>query len=176
MGRFWGRDDRLDRLEAIDRITPGSAMSDEQLPPTHQPFGGQNPYGQPAYGMGGDGSTVDDRNWGSAAHWGSFVSAFVALAFLAPLLVLLLKGPQSAFVRRHAVESLNFQISMLIYGTVGAFVAVILAFITFGLALLIIIPAALALCALWVITVIQGSIKAGQGLDYHYPLTIRFVS
>jgi len=151
-------------------------MSDEQLPPTQPPYGGQNPYGQPAYGLGGDGSTVDDRNWGSAAHWGSFVSAFVALAFLAPLLVLLLKGPQSAFVRRHAVESLNFQISMLIYGTVGGIVAVILAFVTFGLALLVIIPAALALCVLWVATVVQGSIKASQGLDYRYPLTLRFVS
>jgi uncharacterized protein len=152
-------------------------MSDEQLPPTHQPYGsGQNPYGQPAYGLGGDGSTVDDRNWAGAAHWGSFVSAFVALAFLAPLLVLLLKGPQSAFVRRHAVESLNFQISMLIYATVGGFVAMILAFVTFGLALLVIIPAALALCVLWVVTVIQGSIKASQGLDYRYPLTLRLVS
>ena len=151
-------------------------MSDEQLPPTHQPYGAQNPYGQPAYGLGGDGSTVDDRNWGSAAHWGSFVSSWLALAFLAPLLVLLLKGPQSPFVRRHAVESLNFQISMLIYLVVGTLIAVPLAFFTLGLALLIIIPAALAMCALWVINVIQGSIKASQGLDYRYPLTLRFVS
>lgn len=119
--------------------------------------------------------SVDEQNWGSAAHWGAFVSAFVALAFLAPLLVMVVKGPQSPFVRRHAVESLNFQLSMLIYGAVGGVVAMILAFVTFGLALLVIIPVALALCVLWVVTVIHGSIKAGQGLDYRYPLTIRFV-
>ena len=149
-------------------------------PPAQDPAGApyaQNPYGQPVYGATPPGApTVDDCNWASAAHWGSFVAAFVALAFLAPLLVMLLRGPQSPFVRRHAVESLNFQLSMLIYGFVGAFVAVILALVTLGLALLIIIPAALALAVLWIVVIIQASIKASHGEDYHYPLTLRLVS
>jgi len=161
-------------------------MSDD-LPPTHQPYGAQQPPQNPYYPPGAQGQppyagfppgvpTPDDRNWASAAHWGSFVAAVVALAFLAPLLVMLLKGPQSPFVRRHAVESLNFQISMLIYGVVGGFVAMILFLITFGLGLLVIIPAALALVVLWFVVIIQASIRASNGQEYHYPLTIRLVS
>ena len=37
----------------------------------------------------------------------AFVGAFVALAFLGPLLVMLLKGNESAYVRRQAVEVLE---------------------------------------------------------------------
>jgi len=161
-------------------------MSDD-LPPTHQPYGGQEPpsYGQNPYDpqqqqygapVPPGAPTLEDRNWASAAHWGSFVAAFVALAFLAPLLVMLLKGPQSPFVRRHAVESLNFQISMLIYGAVGGFIGLILVLITLGLGLLVIIPAALALVVLWFVVTIQASIRASNGEEYRYPLTIRLVS
>jgi len=161
-------------------------MSDD-LPPTHQPYGGQQPPQNPYYPPGAPGQppyagfppgvpTPDDRNWASAAHWGSFVAGFFALAFLAPLVVMLAKGPQSPFVRRHAVESLNFQISMLIYGTVGTIIGVLVAVVTFGLALLILIPAALALAVLWIVVVIQASIKAANGEEYHYPLTLRLVS
>jgi len=176
-------------------------MADD-LPPTHQPDGGQqpppypqNPYEpqQPAqpygaqpgdqYGQYGappgqpPGSpTPDDRNWASAAHWGAFVAGFVALAFLAPLLIMLLKGPQSPFVRRHAVESLNFQISLLIYSIGGGIAAILLTLATFGLGLLVVLPLLLALMIFVIVVMIQASIKAANGEDYHYPLTLRLVS
>ena len=57
----------------------------------------------------------EERLWGAAAHVGSLVAAWFALGVLGPLVVLILKGNESAFVRRHAVESLNFQISLLVY-------------------------------------------------------------
>ena len=87
-----------------------------QGPPPGMPPG--PPYGQPAWGprpMRPD----EERTWGAAAHWSAFVGAFVALAFVGPLLVLLLKGNESPYVRRQAVESLNFQLSMLIYAIVS---------------------------------------------------------
>ena len=59
--------------------------------------------------------TSEEKNWAIAAHVGVFVAAWFALGFLAPLLVMLVKGKDSAFVRRHAVESLNFQITLLMY-------------------------------------------------------------
>lgn len=68
-----------------------------------------------------------------AAHPGSFLDAHAALGLLAPLAVLLFKGNDSAFVRRHAVESLNFQITALIY----AAICVVLAFVLIGFVLLI---------------------------------------
>ena len=94
------------------------------------------------------------------------------MGFLAPLLIMLTVGNQSRFVRRHAVESLNFQISLLIYSAVAIFFSII----TIGLGLIIVIPLALVALVWIVVVVIQASVKATNGEDYRYPLTIRLVS
>ena len=86
------------------------------------------PYGRPSAALRPPRRRVlggDERTWATAAHWSALVAAFLALAFLGPLLVLLAKGNDSPWVRRNAVESLNFQLSMLIYGFVGSLVAVV---------------------------------------------------
>ena len=134
------------------------------------------PPSQPYPGAGGPMSPSEERTWATAAHWSALVAAFVALAFLGPLVVLLAKGKDSPWVRRHAVESLNFQLSMLIYGFVGGILAVVLTVLTLGFGLLLIIPLALAFGALWLVFTITAAVKAGNGEDYRYPLTIRMVS
>ncbi len=140
-----------------------------QQPPQQPPYG-QQPYGQPPqpYGQtpGPDGLTPDERTWGGAAHWSALVSAFVALAFLGPLLVMLVKGNESPYIRRQAVEALNFQLSMLIY----AAVAFVLLFLLIGFLLLPIVG------IWWLVFTIIGSVKAANGELYRYPLTIRMVS
>ena len=98
------------------------------------------------------------------------------MAFLGPLLVLFTKGSGSPYVRRHAVESLNFQLSMLIYGVVGTILGIVLVVVTLGVGILVILPLALAFSVFWVIMTIIGAMKAGNGEDYRYPLTIRMVS
>jgi hypothetical protein len=136
-----------------------------------------NPYGQqPLPGPDPHGLTPDEMTWGGAAHWSALVSAFVAMAFLGPLLVLLVKGNESRYVRAQAVESLNFQITMLIYGAVGAVVGVVVAIVTFGLGLFLVIPLALAFGCYWLVFTILGSVKSVNGEVYRYPLTIRMVS
>ena len=118
----------------------------------------------------------EERTWATAAHWSALVAAFVALAFLGPLVVLLAKGNESPWVRRNAVESLNFQLSMLIYGFAGSIVAVVLVVVTLGLGLILIIPLALAFAGFWMVMTIIGAVKSGNGEDYRYPLTIRMVN
>jgi uncharacterized Tic20 family protein len=93
------------------------------------------------------------------------LGAGLAMAFLVPLVILLVKGKESAFVRHHAVESLNFQLSMLIY----LFVSILLALLLVGL---LILP---VLGVLWLVFVVLATIKASNGEGYRYPLTIRFV-
>jgi uncharacterized Tic20 family protein len=88
------------------------------------------------------------------------------MGFLAPLLVLLVKGKESPFVRRHAVESLNFQISLLIYLIASG----ILVLLIIGIFLLI----ALGIFAL--VVIILATIAASNGQDYRYPLTIRLIT
>jgi len=112
-------------------------------------------------------SQSEERNWALAAHIGSLVAAWFAMGFICPLVIWLIFRDRSDYVRRHALESLNFQISLLIYGVV----AVVLAVGTFGLGLLVIIPLAIAALVL----IIMATMAAAEGRDYRYPLTIRLV-
>ncbi|MGZ5416293.1 MAG: DUF4870 domain-containing protein [Nocardioides sp.] len=139
-------------------------MSNPPGPPVPPPGEGQPPQ-QPGYGPLTV-PTSEEKNWALAAHVGTFVAAWFAMGFLAPLIIMLVKGNDSAFVRRHAVESLNFQISLLIY----LVVSFILAFILIGFVLM----AAVGVFAL--VVIILATIKAANGEDYRYPLCIRMVS
>lgn len=109
--------------------------------------------------------TPADRNWAAAAHWSALVGAWLALAFLGPLLVLVVRGGDSPYVRSHAVEALNFHLSFLLY----AFVAGISMLVLVGFVLLPLVG------LLWLVFSIIGIVKATRDELYRYPLTIRFV-
>lgn len=111
-------------------------------------------------------ATPDERNWAMMAHLLSFVAAWFAFGFLAPLIVMLTRGKESAFVRHHAVESLNFQLTALIAGLISAVLIIVL----IGLLLLLVVG------VVYVVFVILASVAANRGEWYRYPLTIRFVS
>jgi uncharacterized Tic20 family protein len=85
---------------------------------------------------------------------------------LAPLIIYLIKKNDSDFVREHAKESLNFQISLIIYYIISA----ILALILIGFVLL----AILGICNL--VLVIVAAIKASDNKLYRYPFCIRLIS
>ena len=89
----------------------------------------------------------------------------MALAFLGPLLVMLIKGNQSPYIRAQAVESLNFQLTVLIF----AVVSFALVFVLVGFLLLPIVG------IWWLVLTIIGSVKSSQGELYRYPLNIRMV-
>ncbi len=127
------------------------------------------------WGIPRDSLTQEDRTWALVAHIGTLVSAYIALGFLAPLLVMLLKGESSPFVRRHSVESLNFQISLLIYSVVLGIVAAVLVIGTVGLALLVVVPVGLLLAVIVLTLIIIATFRASNGEAYEYPLTIRLV-
>jgi uncharacterized Tic20 family protein len=110
-------------------------------------------------------SPDQERLWAMLAHLLSFVAAYLFLGFVAPLIVLLVFGPRSAFVRAHAVESLNFNLTWLLYGII----AVILAFVLIGFLILAVLGIA------YVVLVIIASVRANNGQMYRYPATIRFV-
>ena len=139
--------------------------------PTPPSYGGPTPYPHPGptnYGQrppARPAAAGEELAWGSAAHWSSLVAAAIALAFLGPLIVMLTKGNESPWVRRQAVESLNFQLSILIYGAVS----VLLCFVLIGFVLLPLVGLTGLVCT------ILGSIRAGRGEDYRYPFTIRMV-
>jgi len=80
--------------------------------------------------------------------------------------VMLTKGNESVWVRRQAVESLNFQLSVLIYGVVSF----VLCLVLIGFLLLVAVGLA------WLVLTIVGAVRAANGEDFRYPLTIRMVN
>ena len=156
------------------------AETPSTIPPPPPAYGEQPPadqqgYAPPAYGQpaapqqwaGQPGMmTAEEKTWGGAAHWSALVASLVALAFLGPLIVLLVKGNESPYVRAQAVESLNFQITMAIAGIVAAFSLLLL----IGFILLPIVG------IWWLVFTIIGSVKSSNGEMYRYPATIRLVS
>jgi uncharacterized protein len=108
------------------------------------------------------------RTWGMLCHLSALAGLLVpGLAmFIGPLLIWLIKGKEHPFIDDQGKESLNFQISMLIY------------FVLSLVAICVLIGVVLAPVVFLanVILVIVASIKASGGEAYRYPLTIRLIS
>ena len=90
---------------------------------------------------------------------------------IGPLLVWLIKKDEIPEVDLHGKESLNFNISVLLYGVGLA----VLTMATFGFAALLTIPAGIALLVFHLVCTIQAAIKANNGEEYRYPMTLRLV-
>lgn len=134
-------------------------------PPSPSGAGYPPPSGYGPAGPPSQLSPQDERLWGMLSHLSALVFAVIALAFIGPLLVMLIQGPKSAFVRSQAVEALNFQITTYI----AAFISFLLVFVVVGLVLLPIVGIA------WLVLTIMASIAANRGEDYRYPFNLRLV-
>lgn len=113
-------------------------------------------------------SQSDVRTWIVLCHASALLGLFFHFLghIFGPLIVWLMKRGDSPEIDAHGKESLNFQLSMLIYDAV----AVILCLVLIGIPILIL---------LWVantVLVIVASLKASEGKLYRYPFTIRFLN
>lgn len=85
--------------------------------------------------------------------------------FFAPLVIYLLKKDESSFVRHHARESLNFQITLAI----AYLVSFLLIIVVIGIVML------MALGLVHLIFVIIATVRAADSQLYRYPFTIRLI-
>ena len=111
---------------------------------------------------------AEARTWAMLCHLSS-ISGYIGLPFghlIGPLIVWLVKKDQFPLVDDQGKESLNFQISMTIYGVV----ALILSFLLIGIPLLVLIALGDLVFA------IIAAIEANKGVPYRYPFTIRFLT
>jgi uncharacterized Tic20 family protein len=112
-------------------------------------------------------SEEEERQWAMFAHIGTFSSMFVPLGnIIAPIVIWQLKKNESPFVVEQAKESLNFQITLMIY----AVISFLLVFIVIGFFLIF------GLVIFGLIIVIVAGVKANDGEHYRYPMSIRFIS
>jgi uncharacterized protein len=111
-------------------------------------------------------ASADDKTWALVSHFGGAAGALFGGVFgwVAPLITLLVKGPQSPAVRAHALAALNFQALWSII----CFVGLILANCLYGL----IFPRLLYLLPLVpIIFGVVAGLRANDGGLYRYPLS-----
>jgi len=164
-----------------NQLDKGKAMTEHPQDRPQQPSYGQQPgeptppYGQQApqnYGAQPSFQPVpmspaSQRTWATAAHLSPFLAMFVGfMLFLGPLIVYLVFKDRGPFVRHHAVEALNFQLTMWI----GLLISIPLMLVIIG------VFTALAILLTMLVCHVLGAVAANEGRDFRYPFTIRFVS
>ena len=121
----------------------------------------------------------DERLWASLAHFGNIIG------FLPSLLIFLILGPRSAFVKQQAKEALNFIITAVIAVVALGILSVIFSAIAvaapsgvstiFGLlGLLVGLLQFLVWVAVIVFSIIAG-LRVTQGGSYRYPFALRLI-
>ncbi|HVD95394.1 MAG TPA: DUF4870 domain-containing protein [Candidatus Limnocylindria bacterium] len=112
-------------------------------------------------------SSSDVRLWNVLCHATALAGFFVPWAghILGPLIVWLAKRGDSPEIDANGKESLNFQISMLIYNVIAG----VLCLVLIGFVILVVLH------ILNLVLVIVASIQANEGKFYRYPLTIRLI-
>ena len=170
----------------------GSQQPYGSQPPygSQQPYGSQPSYGPPqsysvshgahgpaadralfdsqllppqAFGTGSEGfwqPSPSDRNAAVWTHIGS-----ILLGWLLPLILFLVKKDESPYVREHARQSLNFELTLFPIFFIGSI------FTLTGVGLLILLAAAIV----DIIFHVNGAIAANRGQGYRIPLAISMI-
>lgn len=105
-----------------------------------------------------------DRTYATIAHAGTLLNVLGGWGFVVPLVIMLVKKDRP-IVRKAAAESLNFQISMIVYVLISLpLLLVLVGWVTLSVIalLLLIMP-------------IIAAVKTNDGVPYKYPITFRLV-
>jgi uncharacterized protein len=142
-------------------------------------------YGQPGYGQPGHGQQggpqggnpqgygprgpSDDHTWALL----SYVLALVA-SIIAPLVIYLVKMNESRYVRFHAAQALNMGLTAMIESVAIFIVGILLALVTHGFGILLMVLAFLALGIAHLVYLILGAVRSNQGELFRVPTIICF--
>ena len=99
-------------------------------------------------------------------HLASFAGFLMPFGnILGPLVVWLIKRHDSPYIDYHGKEALNFQISLILYLIASAILIIVL----IGILLIIVVGVA------GIVLTIIAAVRASEGEEYRYPMTIRLV-
>lgn len=117
-----------------------------------------------------------DNQWAIGIHLsgllGIFGCSFPGVNVIGPLVIWLLKRPESAHIDAVGKRVLNFQISWAIYFLVGWTIVGVLWVVFIGILLA---PFMGVGFLAWVVFTIMGAIKESNGEPFRFPLTIEFL-
>ena len=106
-------------------------------------------------------ASSDETGIAVLAHLGGLIGSF-----LLPLIIYLIKKDESPFLRHHAAEALNFQLTLMIAYTVSFFLIILLVGI-------ILLP--LLMIGSLVLTIV-AAMAANRGEWYQYPMILRLIT
>ena len=109
----------------------------------------------------------DERTWAMLCHLSAFAGFIVPFgSIIGPLIIWLIKKDEMQMVNEHGKKALNFQITMAI----AYIICFVLMFVVIGVILLPIVA------IFSFIMVVLASIKANEGKEFNYPLSLNSVS
>jgi uncharacterized Tic20 family protein len=114
------------------------------------------------------GPSKNERQWAMGCHLIGLcgvVVPFPAAGLIGAMVLWLVKREDGAFIDDQGKESLNFQISLLIYVVACAFLIMI------GIGILLLF----ALAVFGFVCIIMATIKASEGSAFRYPACIRLI-
>lgn len=130
----------------------------------------QDPFDSPDAGFGSDLDPIpaSARNWAMLCHVAGLGGYFIPIAgsIILPLVIWLLKKDEYPFIDDQGRESLNFQITLLLYWVVAG----ILVLLLIGILFLLLIP------LYQILMIAIAAVKSRAGDRYRYPFIIRFLS
>ena len=132
----------------------------------------EQPYGSGTTWVTGE-IDKEQRKWAMFCHLAGLAGFSPLLpaigSVVAPLVIWQLKAEEFPYVAEQGRRAVNFQLSMLLYVTIGTvlcFISIIGAFL---------VPVVLCVFGLIdAIFVLIAAVKANRGWHYRYPITIRF--
>lgn len=151
---------------------------DETPQTPNEPPSTPPPYNAAPAAAHASGLSAEERQWAMFAHLAALAGGLVTAGwaaslgcFLGPLVVWLVKRETMPFVDDQGKEALNFNITVAIVFLGLA----VLSVVTFGIGLIIAVPAWIVIGIGWLVLTIIAAIKANEGVAYRYPFTLRLV-
>jgi len=151
------------QLERLEQLRAQGSLSDAEFQIAKERLlAGE---AQPPYKIsGGTVLGIEDRTYCTLMHISQLL-VYSAVGIVVPIGMWILGKDQSDMVRRHGNRMMNWIISGFIYGIVAG----ILCMVFIG------IPLLFALGVVSIVFPIMAAIKANNGEDWSYPLTIKFL-
>lgn len=145
---------------------------EKQPPPSQPPVMPMAPPTLPAHLQVPHSSepSQDDRTMAMLVHLLSILTGIIGA-----LILWLVKKDESRFVDHHGKEALNFQLTLLLYVVCLAALAFVIAIVTMGIGMLLIMPVIFLISIGAFVLEILACVAANRGDWHRYPMTIRFI-
>jgi uncharacterized Tic20 family protein len=155
-----------DEIEKLDSLRQRGAITEEEYQKAKMSLLNQNQTAGEKFGAAIDRIPFNENSWSVFIHLSQFCGYLIPFAgMIVPIVLWQMKKNESAVVDTHGKIVANWIISALIYAAVSG----LLCLIVIG------IPLFFGLMLIGIIFPIIGAVRAGNGVSWRYPLSLRFI-